>query len=175
MKDILLLSFVALLTAVGCASQPSVRTRGDLREIAQQGATYHLDASRSGLGGNDVRELRERLRQAGLTPAAADTAQLVVTLSTEVQAATERRHTGGKNGVAYDQRIDERRLTLSVAANRGSAGRALTERRHTGGKNGLAYDRPVDGREPLLEVNSADAGSSSAEKLLKAALAALGN
>ncbi len=175
MKDILLLSFVALLTTVGCASQPSVRTRGDLREIAQQGATYHLDASRSGLGENDVRELRERLRQAGLTPAAADTAQLVVTLSTEVQAATERRHTGGKNGVAYDQRIDERRLTLSVAANRGGAGRALTERRHTGGKNGLAYDRPVDGREPLLEVNSADAGSSSAEKLLKAALAALGN
>ncbi len=175
MKDILLLSFVALLTTVGCASQPSVRTRGDLREVAQQGATYHLDASRSGLGENDVRELRERLRQAGLTPAAADTAQLVVTLSTEVQAATERRHTGGKNGVAYDQRIDERRLTLSVAANRGSAGRALTERRHTGGKNGLAYDRPVDGREPLLEVNSADAGSSSAEKLLKAALAALGN
>ena len=175
MKDILLLSFGALLATVGCASQPTVQSRGNLRDVAQQGATYHLDASRSGLGENDLRELRERLRLAGLTPAAADTAQLVVTLTSEARAATERRHTGGKNGVAYDQRIDERRLTLSVTANRGAAGRPLTERRHTGGKNGVAYDHPVDGRAPILEVSSADVGTSSAEKLLKAALAALGN
>ena len=175
MKDTLLLTFVALLATTGCASQPTVQTRGSLREVAKQGSTYHLDASRSGLVENDVRELRERLRQAGLTPAAADNAQLVVTLSTEVRAATERRHTGGKNGVAYDQRIDERRLTLSVAANRAGAGRPLTERRHTGGKNGVAYDHPVDGRAPILEVSSADVGASSADKLLKSALAALGN
>jgi len=175
MKDTLLLTFVALLATTGCASQPTVQTRGSLREVAKQGSTYHLDASRSGLGENDVRELRERLRQAGLTPAAADTAQLVVTLSSEVQAATERRHTGGKNGVAYDQRIDERRLTLSVAANRAGAGRTLTERRHTGGKNGVAYGHPVDARAPILEVSSADVGASSADKLLKSALAALGN
>ena len=137
MKDTLLLTFVALLATTGCASQPTVQTRGSLREVAKQGSTYHLDASRSGLGENDVRELRERLRQAGLTPAAADTAQLVVTLSSEVQAATERRHTGGKNGVAYDH--------------------------------------PVDGRAPILEVSSADVGASSADKLLKSALATLGN
>jgi hypothetical protein len=33
----------------------------------------------------------------------------------------------------------------------------------------------MDGRAPMLEVSSADVGSSSAEKLLKAVLAALGN
>ncbi len=137
MKDILLLSFGALLATVGCASQPTVQSRGNLRDVAQQGATYHLDASRSGLGENDLRELRERLRLAGLTPAAADTAQFAVTLSTEARAATERRHTGGKNGVAYDH--------------------------------------PVDGRAPILEISSTDVGASSAEKLLQAALAALGN
>jgi hypothetical protein len=176
MKDtLLLLSFVALLATTGCTSQPIVQSRGSLREVAKQGATYHLDASRSGLGENDLRELRERLRQAGLTPAAADSAKLVVSLTSEVRAATERRHTGGKNGVAYDHRIDECRLTLSVAANRAGAGRTLTERRHTGGKNGVAYDHPMDGRAPMLEVSSADVGSSSAEKLLKAVLAALGN
>lgn len=175
MKDTLVLTLLTLLATTGCATQPTVQTRGTLREVAKQGTTYHLDASRSGLGENDVRELRERLRQAGLTPAAAETAKLVVTLSSETQAATERRHTGGKNGVAYDQRIDERRLTLSVAANRGGAGRPLTERRHTGGKNGVAYDHQVDERAPILEVSSADAGSTSAEKLFKAALAGLAN
>ena len=56
MKDTLRLTFVALLATTGCASQPTVQTRGSLREVAKQGSTYHLDASRSGLGENDVRE-----------------------------------------------------------------------------------------------------------------------
>jgi hypothetical protein len=155
MKDTLLLTLVALLATTGCASQPIVQSRGNLREVAKQGATYHLDASRSDLGENDVRELRERLRQTGLTPAAADT--------------------GGKNGVAYDHRIDERRLTLSVTANRAGAGRPLTERRQTGGKNGVAYDHPVGERGIILEVTATDVTSTSAEKLLKAALAGLAN
>ena len=175
MKDTLLLTLVALLATTGCASQPIVQSRGNLREVAKQGATYHLDASRSGLGENDVRELRERLRQTGLTPAAADTAKLVVTLSSEAQTSAERRHTGGKNGVAYDHRIDERRLTLTVAENRAASGLSRTERRHTGGKNGVAYDHPVGERGIILEVTSADVTSTSAEKLLKEALAALGD
>ena len=122
-----------------------------------------------------MRGLRERLRQAGLTPAAADTAKLVVTLSSEAQTSAGRRHTGGKNGVAYDHRIDERRLTLTVAENRAGAGLSRTERRHTGGKNGVAYDHPVGERGIILEVTATDVTSTSAEKLLKEALAALGD
>ena len=175
MKDTLLLTLLTLLASTGCASQPVVRSRGSLREFAKQGATYHLDAGRAGLGENDVRGLRERLRQAGLTPAAADTAKLVVTLSSEAQTSAERRHTGGKNGVAYDHRIDERRLTLTVAENRAGAGLSRTERRHTGGKNGVAYDHPVGERGIILEVTATDVTSTSAEKLLKEALAALGD
>lgn len=175
MKDTLVLTLLTLLATTGCATQPTVRSRGSLREVAKQGTTYHLDASRSGLAENDVRALRESLGQAGLTPAAADTAKLVVTLSSETQAATERRHTGGKNGVAYDHRIAERRLTISVTANRAGAGRPLTERRHTGGKNGVAYDHPVGERGIIMEVTATDVTSTSAEKLLKEALAALGD
>jgi hypothetical protein len=175
MKDTLLLTLVTLLATTGCASHPVVQSRGNLRELAKQGATYHLDASRAGLGENDVRGLREHLRQAGLTPAAADTAKLVVTLSSEAQTSAKRRHTGGKNGVAYDHRIDERRLTLTVAENRAASGLSRTERRHTGGKNGVAYDHPVGERGIILEVTAADVTSTSAEKLLKEALAALGD
>ena len=175
MKRNLLLTLLAAVLCAGCASRPVVQSRGTLQEVVKQGTTYHLDARRSGLGENEVRGLRARLQQAGLSPASAETAKLIVTLSSDLQSSTERRHTGGKNGVAYDQRIDERRLTLSVAANRAGAGRTLTERRHTGGKNGVAYDHPVDGRAPILEVSSADVGASSADKLLKSALAALGN
>lgn len=175
MKDTLLLTLLTLLASTGCATHPVVQSRGSLRELAKQGATYHLDAGRAGLGENDVRGLRERLRQAGLTPAAADTAKLVVTLSSEAQTSAERRHTGGKNGVAYDHRIDERRLTLTVAENRAGASLSGTERRHAGGKNGVAYDHPIGERGIILEVTATDVTSTSAEKLLKEALAALGD
>ncbi|MFM7240507.1 MAG: hypothetical protein ACKO3A_00110 [Opitutia bacterium] len=174
MKDTLLLTLLTLLASTGCASHPVVQSRGSLREFTQHGATYHLDASRAGLGENDLRGLRERLRQAGLTPAAAATAKLVVTLTSEARTSAERRHTGGKNGVAYDQRIDERRLTLTVAENGVTPGRNLTERRHTGGKHGVAYDHPVGDRGIILEVTATDVTSTSAEKLLKEALAAFG-
>ena len=169
------LTLLTLLASTGCATHPVVQSRGSLRELAKQGATYHLDAGRAGLGENDVRGLRERLRQAGLTPAAADTAKLVVTLTSEVRVATERRHTGGKNGVAYDHRIDERRLTLTVAENRAASGLSRTERRHTGGKNGVAYDHPVGDRGLILEVTSTDGSLTSAEKLLKEALTVFGD
>ena len=57
----------------------------------------------------------------------------------------------------------------------GGAGRPLTERRQTGGKNGVAYDHPVGERGIILEVTATDVTSTSAEKLLKEALAALGD
>jgi len=151
MKHTIALTLLAAALCVGCASQPVVQRRGSLQEVAQQGTTYHLDARRSGLGENEIRGLRDRLQMAGLTPASAETAKLIVTLSSDLQTTTERQHTGGKNGVAYDRKINERRLTLNVAENRAGAGRIL------------------------MEVSSADAGSASAESLLAAALAGLGS
>jgi hypothetical protein len=151
MKHTIALTLLAAALCVGCASQPVVQRRGSLQEVAQQGTTYHLDARRSGLGENEIRGLRDRLQKAGLSPASAETAKLVVTLSSNLQTSSERQHTGGKNGVAYDRKINERRLTLNVAENRAGAGRIL------------------------MEVSSADAGSASAESLLAAALAGLGS
>jgi hypothetical protein len=174
MKCTITLTLLAAALCVGCASQPVVQSRGSLQEVAKQGTTYHLDARRSGLGENEIRGLRARLQKAGLTPAPAETAKLIVTLSSDLQTGTERRHTGGKNGVAYDHRVNERSLTLTVAESRPSEGRTRVERRHTGGKNGVAYDHRVDDRGILLEVSSTDSSSTSAESLLAAALAGLG-
>ena len=171
---ILPLTLLVAALSVGCASQPVVQTRGNLQEVAKQGTTYPLDARRSGLGENEVRRLRDRLQKAGLSPAPAETAKLLVTLSSELQSSTERQHTGGKNGVAYDRKVHERRLTLTVAESRPSGDLLRVERRHTGGKNGVAYDHRIDDRGVLLEVSSTDAGSTSAESLLTAALAGLG-
>jgi len=151
MKLNLLLTLLTAALCVGCASQPVVQSRGNLQEVAKQGTTYHLDARRSGLGENEVRGLRARLQKAGLSPATAETAKLIVTLSSDLQSSTERRHTGGKNGVAYDRQVNARRLTLTVAENRAGTGKIL------------------------MEVSSADAGSASAETLLAAALAGLGS
>ena len=151
MKRNLLLTLLAAALSVGCASRPVVQSRGNLQEVAKQGTTYHLDARRSGLGENEVRSLRDRLQKAGLSPASAETAKLIVTLSSDLQSSTERQHTGGKNGVAYDRQVNERRLTLTVAENRAGAGKVL------------------------MEVSSADAGSASAESLLTAAVASLGS
>ena len=171
----IILTLIAAALCVGCASQPVVRTHGSLQQVAKQGATYHLDASRSGLGEKEIQGLRERLRKAGLSPASAETAKLIVTLSSDLRSATERQHTGGKNGVAYDRKVNERRLTLTVAESRPGEARTRLERRHTGGKNGVAYDHRIDDGGVLLEVSSTDAGSASAETLLAAALAGLGN
>jgi hypothetical protein len=151
MKHTIALTLLAAALCVGCASQPVVQRRGSLQEVAQQGTTYHLDARRSGLGENEIRGLRDRLQKAGLSPASAETAKLVVTLSSNLRTSSERQHTGGKNGVAYDRQVNARRLTLTVAENRAGAGRIL------------------------MEVSSADAGSASAESLLAAALAGLGS
>ena len=151
MKRNLLLTLLAAALSVGCASRPVVQSRGNLQEVAKQGTTYHLDARRSGLGENEVRGLRDRLQKAGLSPASAETAKLIVTLSSDLRSSTERQHTGGKNGVAYDRQVNERRLTLTVAENRAGAGKVL------------------------MEVSSADAGSASAESLLTAAVASLGS
>ena len=151
MKRNLLLTLLAAALCIGCASQPVVQCRGSLQEVAKLGTTYHLDARRSGLGENEIRGLRDRLQKAGLSPASAETAKLVVTLSSNLQTSSERQHTGGKNGVAYDRKINERRLTLNVAENRAGAGRIL------------------------MEVSSADAGSASAETLLTAAVTGLGS
>lgn len=174
-RNLLILTLIAATLSVGCASQPVVQSRGTLQEVAKQGTTYHLDARRAGLGENEIRGLRDRLQKAGLSPASAETAKLIVTLSSDLRSATERRHTGGKNGVGYDRQINERRLTLTVAENRPGEGRTRLERRHTGGKNGVAYDHRVDDRGVLLEVSSSDVGSTSAETLLNAALAGLGS
>jgi hypothetical protein len=151
MKRNLLLTLLAAALSVGCASRPVVQSRGNLQEVAKQGTTYHLDARRSGLGENEVRGLRDRLQKAGLSPASAETAKLIVTLSSDLRSSTERQHTGGKNGVAYDRQVNERRLTLTVAESRAGAGNVL------------------------MEVSSADAGSASAESLLTAAVASLGS
>ena len=151
MKRNLLLTLLAAALCVGCASQPVVQSRGNLQEVAKQGTTYHLDARRSGLGENEVRGLRDRLQKAGLSPASAETAKLIVTVSSDLQSSTERQHTGGKNGVAYDRQVNARRLTLTVAENRAGAGKVL------------------------MEVSAADAGSASAETLLTAAVAGLGS
>ena len=151
MKLNLLLTLLTAALCVGCASQPVVQSHGTLQEVVKQGTTYHLDARRSGLGENEVRGLRARLQQAGLSPASAETAKLIVTLSSDLQSSTERRHTGGKNGVAYDRQVNARRLTLTVAENRAGTGKIL------------------------MEVSSADAGSASAENLLTAAVAGLGS
>ena len=145
------LTLLAATLCIGCATRPVVQSRGTLQEVVKQGTTYHLDARRSGLGENEVRGLRARLQQAGLSPASAETAKLIVTLSSDLQSSTERRHTGGKNGVAYDRQVNARRLTLTVAENRAGTGKIL------------------------MEVSSADAGSASAETLLAAALAGLGS
>jgi hypothetical protein len=142
---------IAAALCVGCASQPVVRTRGSLQEVAKQGTTYHLDARRSGFGENEVRSLRDRLQKAGLSQASAETAKLIVTLSSDLQSSTERQHTGGKNGVAYDRQVNARRLTLTVAENRAGAGKVL------------------------MEVSSAGTGTASAETLLTAAVAGLGS
>lgn len=150
MKHAIALTLLAASLSVGCASQPVVQSRGSLQEVAKLGTTYHLDARRSGLGENEIRGLRDRLQKAGLTPASAETAKLVVTLTSDLRTGTERRNTGGKNGVAYDRIVNERRLTLNVAENRAGAGRIL------------------------MEVSSADAGSASAESLLAAVVAGIG-
>jgi hypothetical protein len=171
----LLLALLAATLCVGCASQPVVQSRGNLQEVTKQGTTYHLDARRSGLGENEIRGLRDRLQKAGLSPASAETAKLIVTLSSELQSTTERQQTGGKNGVAYDRRVNERRLTLTVAGSRPSDNQIRTERRHSGGKNGVAFDHRVDDRGVLLEVSATDTGSASAETLLNAAVAGLGS
>jgi hypothetical protein len=168
------LTLLAAALCVGCASQPVVQCRGSLQKVAKLGTTYHLDARRSGLGENEIRGLRDRLQKAGLSPASAETAKLVVTLSSNLQTSSERQHTGGKNGVAYDRIVNERSLTLTVAESRPSDGRIRVERLNTGGKNGVAYDHRVVDRGVLLEVSSTDAGSTSAESLLAAAVAALG-
>jgi hypothetical protein len=144
------LTLLAAALCVGCASQPVVQSHGSLQEVVKQGTTYHLDARRSDLGENEVRGLRERLRKAGLSPASAETAKLVVTLSSDLRTSSERGHTGGKNGVAYDRTVNERRLTLTVAEKRAGSGRVI------------------------MEVSSADTGSASAETLLNAAVAGLG-
>ena len=170
-----LLPLLAAALCVGCSTQTAVQSRGNLQEVAKQGTTYHLDASRSGLGENEIRGLRDRLQKAGLSPASAETAKLIVTLSSDLQSTTERQHTGGKNGVSYDRKIHERRLTLTVAESRPSDGRIRVERRHTGGKNGVAYDHRIDDSGVLLEVRSTAHGSTSAESLLTAALAGLGS
>ena len=81
MKRNLLLTLLTAALCVGCASRPVVQSRGTLQEVVKQGTTYHLDARRSGLGENEVRGLRARLQQAGLSPASAETAKLIVTLS----------------------------------------------------------------------------------------------
>jgi TolA-binding protein len=175
MKRNLLLTLLAAALCVGCASQPVVQSRGNLQEVAKQGTTYHLDARRSGLGENEIRGLRDRLQKAGLSPASAETAKLIVTVTSDLQSSTERQHTGGKNGVAYDRKVDERRLTLTVTESRPSDGLARVERRHTGGKNGVTYDHRIGDRGVLLEVSSTDVGSTSAQTLLAAALAGLGN
>ena len=174
-RNLLPLTLLVAALSVGCASQPVVQSRGNLQEVVKQGTTYHLDVRRSGLDENELRGLRERLRKAGLSPASAETAKLLVTLSSELQSMTERRHTGGKNGVAYDHRTDERCLTLTVSENRPGAGQVLTERRHTGGKNGVAYDHRIGGRGLIMEVSSSDSGSIAPARLLSAALAALGD
>jgi hypothetical protein len=174
MKHAITLILLAAALCVGCASQPVVQRRGSLQEVALQGTTYHLDALRSGLGEKEIRGLRDRLQKAGLTPASAETAKLIVTLSSDLRTGTERRNTGGKNGVAYDHRVNERSLTLTVAESRPSEGRTRVERRNTGGKNGVAYDHRVVDDGILLEVSSTQAGSASAESLLVAALAGLG-
>ncbi|NBV47534.1 MAG: hypothetical protein EBR95_00425 [Verrucomicrobia bacterium] len=168
------LTLLAAVLCVGCASQPVVQSRGSLQEVAKHGTTYHLDARRSGLGENEIRGLRDRLQKAGLTPASAETAKLLVTLSSDLQMAKERQHTGGKNGVAYDRNVNERRLTLTVAERGLSDGQPRVERRHTGGKNGVAYDHRIVDNGVLLEVSSTDAGSTSAASLLAAAVASLG-
>jgi hypothetical protein len=174
MKHAIALTLLAASLSVGCASQPVVQSRGSLQEVAKLGTTYHLDARRSGLGENEIRGLRDRLQKAGLTPASAETAKLVVTLTSDLKTGTERRNTGGKNGVAYDHRLNERSLTLTVAESRPSDGRTRVERRTTGGKNGVAYDHRVVDNGVLLEVSSTDTSSASAESLLTAALAGLG-
>lgn len=112
----ILLTLLAASLCVGCATQPVVQRRGSLQEVAKLGTTYHLDARRSGLGENEIRGLRDRLQKAGLTPASAETAKLIVTLSSDLKTGTERRHTGGKNGVAYDHRVDDRGALLEVSA-----------------------------------------------------------
>jgi hypothetical protein len=168
------LTLLAAALCVGCASQPVVQRRGSLQEVVKQGTTYHLDARRSGLGENEIRGLRDRLDKAGLTPASADTAKLLVTLSSDLETVTERQHTGGKNGVTYDRTVNERRLTLTVAERDLSDGQTRVNRRHTGGKNGVAYDHRAGHRGILLEVSSTGAGSTTAENLLAATLASLG-
>lgn len=115
-RNLLPLALLVAALSVGCASQPVVQSRGNLQEVVKQGTTYHLDARRSGLDENELRGLRERLRKAGLSPASAETAKLLVTLSSELQSMTERRHTGGKNGVAYDHRIGGRGLIMEVSS-----------------------------------------------------------
>ena len=169
------LTLLAATLCIGCATRPVVQSRGTLQEVAKLGTTYHLDARRSGLGENEVRGLRDRLQKAGLSPASAESAKLIVTLSSDLQTSTGRQHTGGKNGVAYDRQVNVRRLTLTVTASRPSDNQIRTERRHTGGKNGVAYDHRVDDRGVLLEVRSTAHGSTSAESLLTAALAGLGS
>ena len=168
------LTLLAAALCVGCASQPVVQRRGSLQEVIKQGTTYHLDARRSGLGENEIRGLRDRLDKAGLTPASADTAKLLVTLSSDLETVTERQHTGGKNGVTYDRTVNERRLTLTVAERDLSDGQTWVDRRHTGGKNGVAYDHRAGHRGILLEVSSTGAGSTTAESLLAATIASLG-
>jgi len=196
MKRNLLLTLLTAALCVGCASRPVVQSRGTLQEVVKQGTTYHLDARRSGLGENEVRGLRDRLQKAGLSPASAEKAKLIVTLSSDLQSSTERQHTGGKNEVrGVRDRLQKAGLSPASAEKAklivtlSSDLQSSTERQHTGGKNGVAYDRQVNARrltltvaenragtgKILMEVSSADAGSASAETLLTAAVAGLGS
>ncbi len=131
----IILTLIAAALCVGCASQPVVRTRGSLQEVAKQGTTYHLDARRSGLGENEIRGLRDRLQKAGLTPASAETAKLVVTLTSDLKSGTERRNTGGKNGVAYDHQVVDDGILLEVSTTH--AGSASAENLLTAALAGL--------------------------------------
>jgi hypothetical protein len=97
------LTLLAAALCVGCACA----TRRPKPRLAPRSSSkarpIALDARRSGLGENEIRGLRDRLQKAGLTPASAETAKLVVTLSSDLRSSSERGHTGGKNGVAYDR------------------------------------------------------------------------
>jgi len=142
---------LAAALGVGCVSQPTIQTRGSLTEAAKQGKTYHLDARRSGLAENELRGLRERLQKAGLSAASPENARLLVTVSADSYASAERHHTGGKNGVAYDRKVNERRLTVVVTDFTANAAGKV-----------------------LLEVGVTAGGSTPIESLVAAAVSGLG-
>lgn len=142
---------LAAALGVGCVSQPTVQTSGSLTEAVKQGKTYHLDARRSGLAENELRGLREGLQKAGLSAASPENAKLLVTVSADSYASTERHHTGGKNGVGFDRKVDVRRFTVVVTDFTANAAGKV-----------------------LLEVGVTAGGSTPVESLVAAAVAGLG-